>query len=170
MHKSISRFSDSKENDEIVRVTNGFRPNFEKDNPISQPDRLRSLKTMKRGKAKGKRVLKRIHQAATSSDSSDSILVSDYIDISQDVNLEMNSDAQLYYDRFENPQEDEMDHISEDDNEDVNSSDSDAPNIRIPVSVKESASSIPADEHYDSQANLILGRNSPRESFKVFHQ
>jgi hypothetical protein len=171
MHKSNSRFSDSKENEEIVRVTNGFRPNFEKENPISEPERLRSLKTMKRGKVKGKRVLKRIHQEATSSNSSDSILISEYVDVSQDVHLEMNSDAQLIIDRYANPQDDEMAHIPEDENEDVNSSDSDTPNIKIPKSVKESASSsMPADEHYDSEANLVLGRNSPRESFKVFHQ
>jgi hypothetical protein len=164
LHREMSEFSNSRENDEVVRITNGFRPDFDNQNPIANRQPLRTLKTFKAKKKKGKRVMKRIHYEGTSDDSSHSSLISEYIDPSQDDHLSVNSKL---YDQA-NPQEnDRMAVIPEDEEEDDQEQ---VESLESPIAGKDLSSPSPADEHYDSEANLVLERNSPRESFRVFNQ
>ena len=164
LHKEMSEFSNSRENEEVVRITNGFRPDFDRQDPIRNRQPLRTLQTFKAKKRRGKRVMKRIHYDGTSDESSHSSLVSEYINASLEDNLSVNSNM---YDQA-NPQEnDRMGVIPEDEDEDdQENADSSDP----PRGGKEFSSPSPADEHYDSSANLVLKKNSPRESFRVFDQ
>lgn len=164
LHREISELSNSRENDEVARITNGFRPDFDKQDPIRNRQPLRTLQTFKAKKKRGKRVMRRIHHEGTSDESSHSSLISEYIEVSQDDYLSINSNV---YDQA-NPQEnDRMGVIPEEENDDdqgqVESSESGREG-------KEFSSPSPADEHYDSSANLIVEKHSPRESFRVFNQ
>lgn len=75
--------SNSIEHAELAMITQGFRPDFNKneEGKLEQVP-VRTMKTKKLGKKKkkkGKRVLKRVHNDATSQQSSFSILESEYV-------------------------------------------------------------------------------------------
>lgn len=173
---NFSDISNSYVHEELVRVVHGFRPDFEQAAPAEQSRPLRTMKTKKMKNQKGKRVLKRVHYEATSAVSSHSSLVSEYINDDLDNQLEENSKAQMYEELEEMKQNGNMDVVHEHSQED-----SDHEEYRIDVPSDQHlisplrhkgtpSSDEPADEHFDSEANLEIARNSPRESFKVFNQ
>lgn len=165
--------------EEVARITHGFRPDFAKETPIVTSKPLRTMKTKKfkksKNKTKSKRVLKRVYHEGTSAMSSWSSLVSSYVDIDNEKDLEpelaSHLDINLEY-LPQNPENGDMhmiEEVEEGDNAALNGEVSSSPHSSFSPNNK-SSSSLPADEYYDSQANLRLERNSPRESFKVFNQ
>lgn len=154
----------------MAKVIKGYKPTFSNTEP--QQEMSLNHKKAKKLKAK-KRVLKRVYFEGTSAQSSYSSLVSDYVEPSMENSLDLLSHIQEAEDVVEEEEEEEEAWV--------------APVAQVAWSPfppnfnsgserasgshpRESYSSLPADEHYDSEANLQVERHSPRESFKVFNQ
>lgn len=168
--KEMSEISNSCANEEVVKIVNGFRPDFAQEQPVEEQRPLRTMKTMKKKNKLGKRVLKRVYRPATSDQSSYSSLMSSYVDIDDISELQLKENALPLDEQLGdgNPQENgHMHPIPEEaEDSDKDSQSPSSPQLRHQMST----SSLPADEYFDSQANIKLEKNSPRESFKVFHQ
>lgn len=160
--------------EEVVRVTNGFRPDFAHENPTGQQKGLRTMKTMKVKRKKGKRVLKRVYHEGTSACSSYSSLISDYVDIEPSANLEPDLDSNCAIeqglDLSPSPHPQAMQEIPEEGEYESEQYESESSPSAKSSSEGRVSASVPADEDLDSQANLKVKRNAPRESFKVFNQ
>ena len=133
----------------------------------------KKLKNKQKNKTKSKRFLKRVYHEATSAQSSWSSLVSSYMDIedSNDLQPELASNIDL---QPENVHEDQGDgHMAMifEENEGEEAASLQGSSSQSASSPERNDSySLPADEYYDSEANLQMNKNSPRESFKVFNQ
>lgn len=114
-----------------------------------------------------KRILKRVYHNSIDGQSGYSSLESDYVDIS-------NHDVDWSLSRIvEDNDEDDMQNVKiptvENEYSPIPSSSPNKPFHKKSESDKSSDSpSLPADEDYDSKANLKLDRNPPRKSLKVF--
>ena len=89
----ISELSNSLQVEEVAMIKDGFKPDFDQEVPIMQQRPLRSMKTRRIKKQKGKRVLKRVYFEANDQQSSYSSLMSEYIDCDYSAYLEVNSNA-----------------------------------------------------------------------------
>lgn len=159
--------------EEVVRVTKGFRPDFAHENPTAQSKEFRTMKTTKFKRKKGKRVLKRVYHEGTSACSSYSSLISDYVDIEPSENLEPDLDSNIIMEENLNmiPNNNHaMPEIQEEGEYESEQYESESSPELKSSSEERASASIPADEDLDSQANLKVKRNAPRESFKVFNQ
>ena len=171
--KEMSEISNSCANEEVVKIVNGFRPDFDHEQPAIEQRPLRSMKTIKKKNKMGKRVLKRVYRPATSDQSSYSSLMSSYVDIDDISELQLKENVLPLSEPMGegNPQENgQMQPIPEE----VEDSDKDSHSNRSGSSPRlrqqMSTSSLPADEYFDSQAKIKIAKNSPRESFNVFNQ
>jgi hypothetical protein len=169
--EGISGLSNSLQVEEVAMITGGFKPDFEQEEPVLQKRPLRSMKTRKIKKHKGKRVLRRVYFDANSQQSSYSSLMSEYIDCDYSAYLEVNSNAIELEQRY--AEEERMDEIQENSDED----DSPPPlNSQNVIEIVDSggkpptSESIPADEDVENSENRMLMHNSPRENYQVFNQ
>ena len=129
------------------------------------------LRRNRKKKAGKKRVLKRVYFEANSKQSSYSDVVTSYIDASNPESLEMLSGIIEVNEEQQEDNKEQYEKQIDDhhENSDEAENSEDAEDEKLDDEAK-SNSSLPADEHYNSQVNLIVAKNSPRESFKVFNQ
>ena len=110
--------------------------------------------------------MKRVYFEAHSNKSSYSDVVTSYVDASNPNSLDLLSNIiEVNEEQLENDNEEYKNGNDKDDN-----AENDEDGYRSENIESESSSSAPADEHFDSQVNLVVAKNSPRESFKVFNQ
>jgi hypothetical protein len=166
----ISGLSNSLQVEEVAMIKGGFKPDFQQEVPVMQKRSLRSMKTRKIKRHKGKRVLRRVYFDANSQQSSYSSLMSEYIDCDYSAYLEVNSNAIELEQRY--AEEERMDEIQENSDED----ESPHLNTQNVIEIVDSggkpptSESIPADEDVENSENRMLMHNSPRENYHVFHQ
>jgi hypothetical protein len=178
----ISGLSNSLQVEEVAMIKEGFKPDFEQESPVMQQRPLRSMKTRRIKKQKGKRVLKRVYFDANDQQSSYSSLMSEYIDCDYSAYLEVNSNAVELEQRYEEERMEErmearmderMEEIQENSDEDESPALQNGQNV---IEIVDSggkprtSESIPADEDVENSENRILKHNSPRENYQVFHQ
>lgn len=169
--EGISGLSNSLQVEEVAMITGGFKPDFVGEVPVLQKRGIRSMKTKKFKKHKGKRVLRRVYFDANSQQSSYSSLMSEYIDNDYSANLEANSNAIELEQRY--AEEERMDEIQEKSDEDESPPLQNSQNVIEDVDSggkPRPSESIPANEDVENSENRILIHNSPRENYHVFHQ
>ena len=166
--EGIMHISDSNVNEEVLKIANGFKPQFGQD---TGNRKLKKKKT--KGKGGKKRVLKRVWNEGDAEMSGWSSLVSEYINLSNPSSLQELSNIE---------EVDEDNYIPLEENKTkkrrkkkkkkkpVQENDESNREYSEESGEGESDSSPPGDELYDSITHLMVKRNSPRESIKVFNQ
>ena len=166
----MSEISNSVQIEEVAVITEGFRPDFREEQPVQHKVPIRTMKTKRIKKRKGKRVLKRVYFEANSQNSSYSSLISEYGDADHSAVLEMNSNAVELEQHY--AQQEKLISIKE--NSDEDDSPPQSSQNALPVSSSENRQqsdfSVPAEEDVDDSSNRMLRHNSPRQSFQVFNQ
>lgn len=192
--------SNSVEHAEVAMITQGFRPNFEKEEEggyAQLPPRTMKTKKIgkKKKKRKGKRIMKRVWYDATSQQSSYSSLISEYV-LESGHDLELNSNfVDDYEDEVPNhqnggnispikeeseesednkspPEASSDDRESGQNNRRESSSEKSNPSSESQDSDENSDSdSIPADEDVnESESFRNLSHNRPANNSNVFNQ
>jgi hypothetical protein len=174
VHNNISGISNSHINEEVVQVVNGFKPAFsnENGNLTKQYDTKPSFKIKKSKKNKGKkRVLKRVYHESINDQSGYSSLMSSYVDMSgNDIDMSL---SRIPEDLDDNDSDkDQNENISQPEPVimEVKEPDVETRKRRPTQSNEPSEPSMPADENIDSDNDLTMKKNSPRQSITVFNQ